>query len=83
MYLHCMVVCKYLSIVMDIDLLQEGTGEGEDVVERLVPEGAGHFAMFGERAHGLSQVHLHHKVVQNLHSNHTVFNRPLQVKYIV
>ena len=62
----------YLCLVSDVDLSEQGAGEGENVIERFVPEGAGHLAVLGQRPHGLCLVHLQHQLVQDLHSHHTV-----------
>lgn len=67
----------HLCLIVDVDLPEKGTGKSENVVERLVSERAGHLAMFGQGAHGFRQVHFHHQVVQDLHTYHTVLNRPL------
>ena len=71
------VVFPNLSLVSDVDLSQQGTGESEHVKERLVTEGDSHFAVLGQRPHGLCLVHLRHQLVQDLNSYHTVIHRPL------
>lgn len=55
-----MLKFEYLAFLTDIDLPQKGTGEGEDIVERFISEGTGHFTMLWERSHWLCLVHLHY-----------------------
>lgn len=62
---------------MDVDLSEESAGESEDVLERLVSEGSGHLTVRRDGSHGVRQVHLHHKVVQDLNTHHTVVHRTL------
>ena len=73
----CCLPLPYLSLISDVDLSQQGTGESEHVKERFITEGDGHFAVLGQRPHGLCLVHLCHQLVQDLNSYHTVIHRPL------
>ena len=67
----------HLALIVDVDLSKQGAGEGEDVVEALVPKGAGHLAVLGEGAHGLGLVHLRHQLLEGLYPDHSMVHRAL------